>query len=301
MEKRAVHHSKIILIAVIICAFLFIGLPFIIFLFKDSTFGNVALIPISGTITGDGGSYFGGSTVASSDIVEYLQEANDDPAIQAIILQINSPGGSAVASDEIATAVKKIKKPVISVIHEAGASGAYWIASASSYIIANRMSITGSIGVVSSYLEFSGLMEKYGVGYEQLTAGKYKDLGTPFRKLTFEEETVLQRKLDKIHDYFIKAVAANRHLSETKVRELATGEFYLGSEALDLGLIDKLGDSSTAEEHLKTRYNLTDFTYKTYQKKAGLLDILTGVFSTFSFKIGEGIGSSLTQKRPSFT
>ena len=90
-------------------------------------------------------------------------EENKD--IKAIVLEINSPGGSAVASDEIASAVKKSNKPTVAVIREAGASGGYWIASSTDHIIANRMSITGSIGVISSYLEFSGLIEKYWVGW----------------------------------------------------------------------------------------------------------------------------------------
>ena len=108
-------------------------------------------------------------------------------------MEINSPGGSAVASDEIATAVKNAKKPVISLIREVGASGGYWVASASDYIIANRMSITGSIGVISSYLEFSGLMEKYGVGYERLVAGENKDLLTPYKKLEADQKALVQK------------------------------------------------------------------------------------------------------------
>ena len=180
---------------------------------------------------------------------------------------------------------------MISFIREIGASGGYWVASASDYIIANKMSITGSIGVISSYLEFSGLMEKYGVGYERLVAGENKDIMSPYKKLEENQKVLVQKKLDAIHDIFIKEVSGNRKLSEEKVRKVATGEFFLGIEALNLGLIDQLGDKDTVEQYLKQNYNLEKVDFVTYQREVGLLEILSGVFSDFFFKIGEGIGS----------
>jgi protease-4 len=201
-----------------------------------------------------------------------------------------------VASDESATAIKQAEKPVIALIREAGASGGYWVASAADYIIANRMSITGSIGVLSSYLEFSGLMDKYGVSYERLVAGKYKDIGSPFAPLSEEERRILQGKLDKIHDFFIEEIAANRKLESSKVRELATGEFFLGVEALELGLVDELGEISTVEEYLKQTYGLTTVDYVLYEKKAGLLDLLSSVAADFSFSLGQGMGAVFTAR-----
>ena len=186
MKKREEKRSKLRSILLTICAVLFVVffiIPIAISSFSNFDYGNVALIPIEGIITGSGGSYLGSSTISSKSIVEFIEEADKSDNIDAIVLEINSPGGSAVASDEIAEAVKNAKKPVVSFIREVGASGGYWVASASDYIIANRMSITGSIGVISSYLEFSGLMEKYGVGYERLVAGENKDLLSPYTKL----------------------------------------------------------------------------------------------------------------------
>lgn len=275
---------------------LFIVIPVISFFFSRNVLGNVAKIPIQGLITGDGQSYLGRNTVSSATIVEFIQEAEGNPQIKVILLEINSPGGSAVASDEIATAVKPAQKPVIALIRETGASGAYWIASAADYIIANRMSITGSIGVLSSYLEFSGLMKEYGVNYERLVAGKYKDLGSPFTPLTEEERQILQKKLDKIHNFFIEEIAANRRLNKATVQELATGEFFLGVEAQQLGLIDEVGDLSTVEEHLKQNYGLTTIEYVVYEKKPGLLDLLSSVAEDFSFSLGQGLGAVFTEK-----
>ncbi len=288
MEKRSENKSKVktvILIVVIVFFTLFVILPLLFSLFTSDNFGlgNVALIPIEGILTVNGASTFGQSAVSSAEIAGFIKEANENSQVQVILLEINSPGGSAVASDEIASAIKQSKKPVVALIREVGASGGYWIASAANYVIANKMSITGSIGVVSSYLEFSRLLEEYGIGYERLVSGEHKDMGTPFQRLTVEEKAIFQKKLDKIHDFFIEEIAQNRKLSILKVKEIATGEFFLGVEALELGLVDQLGDKTTAEEYLKTKYNLDIITYVTYQREAGFLELLSGVFSHFSF------------------
>lgn len=289
--------SKIILIfsAVSIFFLLFI-IPFFLAIFDGSRVGNVALIPLEGTITVNGGSSFAEATASSKDLVDLIAKAEQNKQIQAIILEINSPGGSAVASDEIATAIKKVNKPVLSVIREVGASGGYWIASVTEQIFANRMSITGSIGVISSYLEFSGLMEKYGVGYEELTAGERKDLGTPFKKLTPEGRNLLQAKLDLIHDFFIEEVALNRGLTIEQVQKIATGEFYLGVEALKLGLIDQIGDLDTAKKYLQDNYDLEPIDLVVYRSEAGFFDLLANLLNDFSFSLGEGLGSQFVEE-----
>ena len=136
----------------------------IINVFKD----KVVVIPIDGAITTqESGGLFAAEEASSSKIVSYIKKANKDQSVKGIIFAINSPGGTVVASEEIVNAIKQTKKPKIAWIREVGASGAYWVASACDEIVADPMSITGSIGVISSYLEFSGLMKKYGVGYER--------------------------------------------------------------------------------------------------------------------------------------
>ncbi len=276
-----------VLAVIFIC---FVLLPFSLSMFSTET-GNVALIPIEGPITGNGDSYLGESTASSKTIVSFIEAAEENDDIEVIVLEINSPGGSAVASDEIATAVKKAKKPVVSLIREVGASGGYWIASALDYIVANRMSITGSIGVISSYIEFSELMDKYGVNYQRMVAGEKKDLGSPFRELNSEDEKLLQNKLDKIHQFFIEEIAENRGLTISEVKALATGEFYLGIEALDLGLVDLLGNKDTLEDYVRAEYSLEEIGYLVYQKEVNIFSALFGVFEEMSFNIGEGIGS----------
>ena len=265
-------------------------------IFKDNGFGNIAIIPIEGIIMGSGSSTLGQQIASSKNIVSFIEDANQNPQIKAIVLEINSPGGSPVASDEISTAIKQSTKPVVSLIREVGASGGYWVSSATEYSVANRMSITGSIGVVSSYLEFSGLMEQYGVGYERLVSGNSKDIGSPFKKLSNQEKQILQKKIDLIHNYFVDEVATNRNLERAHVEKLATGEFYLGVEALELGLIDELGDLTTIQNYLTKQYDINKFDYIHYQRQVGLFDIFSSIASKFSFNIGQGIGSSLVKE-----
>jgi protease-4 len=291
------NRSKATILTIVAVFFVvFVLLPLTLSIFDDSKSGNVALMAVNGMITVDGGNYLGSSTTSSKTVTHFISEAIDNPQIEVILIEINSPGGSAVASDEIALAVKKSEKPVVALIREVGASGGYWIASATDHVIANRMSITGSIGVLSSFLEFSGLMEQYGVNYEQLTAGEYKDIGTPFRKLNDNEKSILQKKINKIHDFFIEEIVENRKLSENKVKQLATGEFFLGVEALELGLVDQLGNRDTAETFIKETYNIESVDYLVYEREASFFDLLSSVLSKFSFNVGEGLGSILLKQ-----
>ena len=234
--------------------------------------GNVAVIEISGAIMGEASGY---GSAGSQDYVALLQQAHDDTSIEAIVLRINSPGGSAVASDEVAAMVQDIEKPVVAQIREVGASGAYWIASSSDHIIANRMSITGSIGVIGSFFDFSGLMNDYNVSYQRFVSGDRKDLGSPFREMSDDERALLQSKLDGIHEYFILAVAENRGLDIETVRPLANGEFYLGVEALQNGLVDELGGDKEVIAWLTAQG--VDPVFVEYATQPSLTDLFTGV------------------------
>jgi protease-4 len=266
---------------------------------ESEPIGNIAEIPIKGMITVEESYGFGQQGTSSEETLKLIEKASKNPAVKGILLNINSGGGGAVASKEIADAVKKINKTTVAVVREIGASGAYWIASATDHIIANEMSITGSIGVLGSYVEFSGFLERYNITYQRLVSGKYKDIGSPLKDLTEAERDILQEKLDKIHEHFIKAVAANRNLSLAEASSLASGEFYLGEEALELGLIDELGDIKTAEEYFKKELNLTSVALAEYKKPAGFGDFFVSIFSEYFFYIGKGIGSEFFETKKS--
>jgi protease-4 len=284
---------------IMISALLFM-LSWIISLFlpyEGIIYGNVAKIYINGEIVSQGSNtMFGQSVTFSDEINGYIKEADSNPMVKAIIFEINSPGGSAVASYEIANAIKKINKTNVAVIREIGTSGAYWAASATDYVIVNEFSVTGSIGVLSSYLEFSKLFDKYGITYQRLVGGEYKDMGSQFRNLSKDEKALLQEKIDKIHERFIEKIAENRNMSFERVKILATGEFYLGSEALELGLVDAIGDEETAKEYLKQKLNLTKIDIAEFKRKPSFLEIFgTKIDENFYF-MGKGISSFLEQK-----
>jgi len=231
----------------------------------------------------------------SQSIITRLEKAEENDDIKAIILEINSPGGTPVATDEIATAVKKINKTTVAVIRETGASGAFWIATAADRVFANRMSITGSIGVQASRLEFTGLLVDYNVTYRKLTAGRLKDAGSRFRDMTIEEQGLYQDMLDNLHTEFIKAVAENRNLPEDFVRNLATGFVYLGSEAKEHGLVDELGNKDDAIKYIEETLNIEAETIY-YKERKGFFDQLTSVTANGFYNIGKGFGSTFTQE-----
>ncbi|MBW2975769.1 signal peptide peptidase SppA [Candidatus Woesearchaeota archaeon] len=258
--------------------------------------GNVALIPVKGVIISENYRVFGQEVADSPTIVRFIEEADRNPRIKAIILEINSPGGAPVATEEISRAIRKTNKTTVAWIREMGTSAGYWVASSCDKIVASRMSATGSIGAVISYLDFSGLLQDYNVTYQRLIAGKYKDIGTPFKELRLEERRLLQNYLDQLHDYFISAVAENRNLPEKEVRELATGMFYLGEDAKELGLVDVLGGKEEVISLIRDDLNITVELVE-YKQEAGLADLLGSVFSQQSFFIGKGIGNSLAEAR----
>ncbi|MBS3101674.1 signal peptide peptidase SppA [Candidatus Woesearchaeota archaeon] len=262
----------------------------------ESLGGNVALIPIEGIIAGTDDSGFFETTTNSLDTVELIEKAGKNPGIKAIILEINSPGGSAVASEEIANAVRKTNKTTVAWVREIGTSGAYWIASSADHVVANRVSITGSIGVIASYLEFPGLLERYNVTYQRMVSGKYKDLGSPYREMTQEEKAIFQQSLDDIRDYFVSEVAKNRNLNKKDVDKIANGLFYLGAEAKELGLVDELGGKDEAVRYIEKKEGIKADIVE-YKKEKTLLEVLSKVLGRQSFFVGKGIGSSLFDRK----
>lgn len=252
---------------------------FITFLFTVSLtkVENVALIRIIGEINSDA-SIFGG--VSSVEIVRQLELAARDPTIKAIVLEINSPGGSVVAIDEVIRKLSEINKPKVAWIREMGTSGAYWIATYCDKIVANEFSLTGSIGVTASYLEFSGFLERYNISYIRIVSGERKDVGSPFRKPTEEEIGIFMEMVKEIHRKFIEDVARNRRLNESYVREIADGSIFLGKKAFDLGLVDKLGGEKEMKEVVKELSQVEEVEFKGFEEKLDLWRLLLSLFQS---------------------
>lgn len=268
--------------------------------------GNVAVIPITGEITAQGSpsTLFSPGSPGADDYVREIQAADSDPRFDAIVLKIDSGGGSPVGSREVMQAVREAHKPVIAYIGEVGASGAYWIAAASDEIIADPLAITGSVGVRASYLQVSGLLARYNVTYEQVNGGQYKDIGTPFANLTSDERALLMQRIDYMHTYFYDSVVSLRNLSNLTANESQTirsGIYFVGPEAVKLGLVDELGGWSNVTQALEAR-GIRHVTYAQLRQSSSPLAGIAGLSRSVGTAIGKGIGSQLSStSAPSLT
>ncbi|BCA55565.1 putative Peptidase S49, signal peptide peptidase SppA [Nitrospira sp. KM1] len=210
-------------------------------LFPDldlSTEDRVALIRVEGVI------------LDSQSTVTELRRFGENPSIKAIVLRIDSPGGGVVPSQEIFDAVQRVRsknnKAVIASMGTVAASGGYYIAAATDRIIANPGTLTGSIGVIMETANIEGLLKKIGVEGIVVKSGKFKDVGSPLRKMSDEEHALLQSVMDDVHKQFIDAVAAGRALEVTAVQALADGRIFTGRQAKDAKLVDELGNLDDA-------------------------------------------------------
>lgn|SRR5574341_133399 len=203
-----------------------------------STEDRIALVRIEGVI------------LDSQTTVGDLKRFGENPSIKAIVLRIDSPGGGVVPSQEIYDAVQRVRnksnKAVIASMGTVAASGGYYIAAATDRILANPGTLTGSIGVIMEMANIEGLLKKIGVEGVVVKTGRYKDVGSPLRKMSDEEQALLQSVMDDVHKQFIEAVAAGRSLEVADVRALADGRIFTGRQAKDVKLVDELGNLEDA-------------------------------------------------------
>lgn len=217
---------------------------------------NIAVIPILGDIIPYRGADMDGTTyienmppsVNMEDTLTAIEIAESDPNIQGIMLRIDSTGGTPVSSEMIARALKKSTLPVASFITETGVSGAYLIATGADTIIASPFSDIGSIGVSMSYLDNSAQNKDAGLEFVSLASGKFKDSGIGDKPLSIEERALFERDLAMYHDEFVSQVASNRNLPVEAVAKLADGSTQPGKLALEIKLIDSLGDIETVRD-----------------------------------------------------
>ena len=211
-----------------------------------ATSDTVGVVSVEGIITGGGQvSPLFGATAGSDFVAAQFKKAEDDSTVKAIVLRINSPGGSAAASQEIYQAVQeyraKTKKPVVASMGDVAASGGYYVAAPCSKIVALPATMTGSIGVIFETIEYHELLRKIGVRGNTMTSGPHKDMGSPFRTVTPEERQIFQAMIDDVYDQFVTAVAEGRKMDKAKVKKLADGRVYTGRQAKGKGLVDELG------------------------------------------------------------
>ncbi len=207
---------------------------------------RIAVLRVEGVISsGQGaGSMFGMTGAYADKIVSDLRKTVEDNGIKAVVVRINSPGGSAAGSEEVFNALMEVRdagKPVIASMADVAASGGYFIASAADQIYADATTLTGSIGVIMEVPSFEGLFEKLGLGMNTLKAGALKDIGSPYREMTPQERKLLEGMLAESHEVFIESVAKGRGVPVEQIRPLATGMIYTGKGAKENGLIDEIG------------------------------------------------------------
>ncbi|HEY7532189.1 MAG TPA: signal peptide peptidase SppA [Nitrospiraceae bacterium] len=219
--------------------FLLIVLTNLLFPDMDlSTEDRIALVRVEGVI------------LDAQTTVGELKRFGENPSIKAIVLRIDSPGGGVVPSQEIYDAVQRVRnksnKAVIASMGTVAASGGYYIAAATDRIMANPGTLTGSIGVIMEMANIEGLLKKVGVEGVVVKSGRYKDVGSPLRKMSDEEQALLQSVMDDVHTQFIEAVAKGRSLEVPEVKALADGRIFTGRQAKDAKLVDELGNLEDA-------------------------------------------------------
>ncbi|CDG64836.1 MAG: protease [Methanobacterium sp.] len=300
MEKNTKLVLGIVGVGVLVLVILFVSLLSLLGSIgglNGTGFGNtVAVIPVHGEIAYGESNILESSVVNPQTVIDNIEEAEKDGSISAIVLDVNSPGGSPVASEEIMHAVNNSKKPVVVWISDMGASGAYLVASPADKIVASPSSIVGSIGVILSLTDLSGLYQKIGVNQYAIKAGEYKDMGASYRNLTPKERAMLQEMVDQDYEYFIKLVAENRNLDVEYVRSIAEGKIYTGTQAKDLKLVDETGDREKAIEIAARLGGIKgDYNVMTLTPSESLSDILKGYSTNFAYALGKGIGSLINQ------
>ena len=237
--------------------------------------GNIGVIKITGTITNTNNILSSGTNAQS--VVDNIKEIKENPLIKSFIIDINSPGGSSVASAEVVRAIRESGKPCVALIRDVGASGAYWVASACDYIVAHPLSLVGSIGVSMDYLEFSGLFKKYNISYVNLSYPEHKDMFSQYRPLTDTEKSWAKEWLRTAYDYLVTDIASNRNMTKQELLPIANGSVFLGNQALSYGLIDKLGGWPEALNKSAELGNVTYPLTREFNKKVSLIDIINGL------------------------
>ncbi len=245
---------------------------------------KILLIDISGALTTSKESGFFSEPSLPARLKEELTKAEKDDHIKAIILRINTPGGTVTSSDILYHELQEFKEkhevPIISSIMDIGTSGGYYVAMASDYIFAHPSTITGSIGVIMLTLNSQGLLEKIGIEPTAIVSGPKKSMGSPFRAMKDEERAIFQDVIDRLYARFLTVVKKGRPLlSESRIRQLADGRIYTADVAQTEGLIDEIGYLDDVIEQAKKTAKLDEAKVVTYTRSSP--DTHQNIYSRF--------------------
>ncbi len=321
--------SKIIIILCVLC--LFVGIltidktkPYESTNSKKKIIGSnvnkVAVIELNGAIASETETNIFSGEYNAPNMLKSLKAAKEDKEIKGIILKINSPGGTVAMSQNIYNQILKIRedKPVISVFDDVAASGGYYIASASDRIIAQDGTLTGSIGVIFSFMDYHNLLaKKLDVDNVVIKSGKYKDIGSSTRAMTDEERELMQNIIDDSYEQFLNAIRLGRiqrndsykadktDLSEENLTSYADGRVFTGKQAQELGFVDVTGDIDTAktmiESMMREKFqNNLEAKLLSYNKKMTLNEMFSDMTEykfNNNFKITDFIPTSVILSR----
>ncbi|TVR73194.1 MAG: signal peptide peptidase SppA [Sphaerobacteraceae bacterium] len=211
---------------------------------------HVAVVKVHGSImTRDQGGLFAADGASAERLVAELREIREDGSAQAVLLDVDSPGGTALASEQIHAEILRVQDagiPVVAYFGTSATSGAYYVSAPAEVIVANAATVTGSIGVIAQVPNLEELYEKIGIEMQVIAVGEFKDMMQPSRSLTEEERQIIVDIQMETYDAFVAVIANGRDMTEDEVRELADGRVYSGLQALDNGLVDEIGDYSYA-------------------------------------------------------
>lgn len=240
---------------------------------------KIAVLPVEGVIGAQETTGVLGTPAATPEALrDQLRQAAEDESVRAAVIEVNSPGGGVVASAEMHQAILDFReesgKPVVISMGDTAASGGYYISTAADSIVANETTLTGSLGVIFSYLNYEEAARKLGLEEEVLKSGEFKDIGSPTREPTEEERAILQQLVDESYDTFVEVIVEGRGLPEERVRELADGRVYSGLQASELGLVDELGNLDGAARVSRELAGLQEATVVRYTSEPGLAELL---------------------------
>ena len=268
MEKVLMKSKKsYIFLSIILVAILFVLLSTI----PDKIRSKIGIVNISGTI------------MESKMIVEQLEDLNKRTDIKGIIIRIDTPGGGVAASQEIYEKVKEIStldiKPIYASMASTATSGGYYISLGADTIIANKGTITGSIGVIMGYPTIPKLLNEFGITYNTVKSGKYKDAGSLFRDKNKDDEVYFQSVINNMHEQFVDVLSKERRIDILQANQFANGKVYTGLQAKDLNLIDLIGTFDYSVKLMSQELNYENKLELFYieQENDGFLNL----FSTF--------------------
>jgi protease IV len=251
---------------------------------------KIVIARLSGIVLSESSQNFitGGDSIISPEKFQNIfTQASKDQFVKAIIIDINSPGGSPVASDRIFEMITNFRRetgiPVVFLMGDIAASGGYYISSAANHIVANPATLTGSIGVIMETYNLEELYEKIGVAKSTFKKGEYKDILSDSRPITEEERKIIEALNEDTYSLFITRVSSGRNMPEEKVRGLANGQIYSGRQAKQLQLIDSLGNQDEAIYQAKLLANIERFQVVQYEFSSLFKDFFGETSSSISF------------------